>query len=284
MMLDLNAIVSAILIVFAALFVGLMADLYCMARWSSFKKSLYTPLSATRISWFPRDVLAFILFYGLLQALFGFGLWTADRLKLVPHDWLRAISLFWATFAVNGIVIAAVLLYLKRRYQVRAADLGLRCGKEAALIGAGVLGYLAFLPPFLLLVFLSALSCALLGIEPKPHDVIEIFQTEKSPWILGGLILFATLIGPLFEEIFFRGFVYGALKKRWGTRGGLVATALLFAAVHFNAFQFLPIFGLGLLLTFLYESTGSLIPSITLHVLNNSISVVLTFTFLRFLQ
>ena len=79
------------------------------------------------------------------------------------------------------------------------------------------------------------------------------------------------------EEIFFRGFLYTAIKKETNTGQAIFISALLFSFLHAHLVGFLPILILGMFLAYLYEKTGSLVPSITVHVIHNLIMVVFIF-------
>lgn len=89
-------------------------------------------------------------------------------------------------------------------------------------------------------------------------------------------IFFAiAVMAPIGEEIAFRGYLFPALTRWRGPWIGAVITALLFGAAHFLVYPlvFLPalaFFGFGACLLFWF--TGSLLPSISLHALNNAIA------------
>ena len=82
------------------------------------------------------------------------------------------------------------------------------------------------------------------------------------------------VVAPLFEEIFFRGFLYRILRGRMGLWPALVINGSLFGAVHLTSGGPLAvalIAPLGFLLCLVYERSGSLYPCIALHALNNGI-------------
>jgi membrane protease YdiL (CAAX protease family) len=87
------------------------------------------------------------------------------------------------------------------------------------------------------------------------------------------LILLAVVV-PIGEEVFFRGLVYGGLRSRWGVAIGALSSAAFFAAVHTQVVHALPIFALGLLLALAYERTGSLVPAMVAHGINNIVAVL----------
>lgn len=88
------------------------------------------------------------------------------------------------------------------------------------------------------------------------------------------------LVGPVLEEVVFRGFVQGGLQGLHGARIGLVATAVLFGLVHVpdGSYLFIPIAMLGLLLGWLRVRTGGLLAPIVVHVLHNAITVTIVLT------
>ena len=72
-------------------------------------------------------------------------------------------------------------------------------------------------------------------------------------------------MGPLAEEIFFRGFVLSGLAGRWGFLPAAIASSLLFALAHIDPRVMVPIFVIGLFLAWLYHKTGSIWSSFAAH-------------------
>ena len=127
----------------------------------------------------------------------------------------------------------------------------------------------------------------LLKIKPPPQPIVGLFLAEKNMTLILVSSAIAAVFGPVVEEIFFRGVMYNAVKRKLGVFWGIVITSVLFSVLHTHAPQyflagFLPIAILGAVLAYLYEKTGSLIPSITLHVLNNVGSIFMVFLFKYF--
>jgi membrane protease YdiL (CAAX protease family) len=92
------------------------------------------------------------------------------------------------------------------------------------------------------------------------------------------LAVLAVLVGivvPVGEEIFFRGLAFGAMRRRTGRHLAVVLSALFFAVAHLQAIEFLPIVILGIVLAYTYEFTGSLIPGMIAHGVNNLAALVL---------
>lgn len=86
-------------------------------------------------------------------------------------------------------------------------------------------------------------------------------------------VLSICLVGPIAEEVCDRGIIMGALltwtKRPWVA---IVGSALIFGISHMNPIQIFSASIAGILLGWLYYRTGSLLPGIIVHILNNSIS------------
>lgn len=81
---------------------------------------------------------------------------------------------------------------------------------------------------------------------------------------------------PLVEELLFRGAVMNCLHRAgYGVGSMIVWSALIFGVFHLNPAQIPFAFLLGLLLGWLYYRTGSLLPGILCHFINNSLGVIL---------
>lgn len=91
---------------------------------------------------------------------------------------------------------------------------------------------------------------------------------------LGLVILTVVLLPAVCEEAFFRGFVYTGLRYHYGPLTALIGSALIFAAAHFNPWQFPALFALGLFLAGLVHWTHSLYPAIVAHAVNNALNVL----------
>ena len=85
-------------------------------------------------------------------------------------------------------------------------------------------------------------------------------------------LLTVAILGPLSEELLFRGGVQGNLKKSF-----ILYAALIFSVCHLNPAQMPAAFILGLLLGFAYWWTGSLMAPVCIHIFNNSSACVLAF-------
>ncbi|MFH1848058.1 MAG: CPBP family intramembrane glutamic endopeptidase [Candidatus Omnitrophota bacterium] len=138
----------------------------------------------------------------------------------------------------------------------------------------GIAGYLATIPVFILSLALVLWLVMLFKYEPPIQPVLEIFLEEKKTSVILYLGFFVSVAGPIVEELFFRGFLYQAIKKHFGVFNALVASSALFALLHANLTGFLPIMILGMLLAYLFERTGTLVAPVCVHVFHNSIMIL----------
>jgi membrane protease YdiL (CAAX protease family) len=105
-----------------------------------------------------------------------------------------------------------------------------------------------------------------------PNTMEETFiAMSRNPW--GALSI--ALLAPILEELLFRGAIQGYLLSN-GNRPWVAITiaSLIFGVVHMNPAQIPFAFLLGMMFGWLYYRTGSLLPGIVGHILNNSIATL----------
>ncbi|MGG1629521.1 CPBP family intramembrane glutamic endopeptidase [Rossellomorea sp. NRS-1567] len=86
----------------------------------------------------------------------------------------------------------------------------------------------------------------------------------------------AAIISPVYEEIFYRGFLYRWLRTRIGLTGALLLSSLIFTIIHIPTYNVMPVnFFSGILFALAYERTHSIWPSVLIHGLTNGIMVLL---------
>ena len=111
----------------------------------------------------------------------------------------------------------------------------------------------------------TSLATELLHID-LPENYNELFKSLMGH-DLGFLAI--GILAPLAEEMVFRGAILRTLLSAFGI------TALLFAVIHGNLAQGFGAFFLGLLIGWMYYRTGSIVPGVVFHWVNNSIAVIL---------
>lgn len=196
----------------------------------------------------------------------------------------RHLAATVSTLLLDFLALALVGLIIVRRYRLPLTALGVRGQAWLRQVMTGVTGYLMWLPCFVGTVLIVMAVVRWLHIEPKPQAVVTMLLEETRPRLLILLMGLVAVVGPIAEEVVFRGVTYAALRRRFGIGWALWGSAALFAAVHADLMAFAPILVLGLLLGWLYEQSGSLIPSMAVHMLHNSGMLLLALTIRDLLQ
>jgi CAAX protease family protein len=117
---------------------------------------------------------------------------------------------------------------------------------------------------------LFAFFYSLLVGQPKQEDIAESFGTVPIQ------VLLIVIAAPISEEVCFRGMLYGGLRERLPRIGAALLSAGVFGGLHaatgLSAVP--PLIAFGFILALLYERTGSIVPGIVLHAMNNSVALL----------
>jgi membrane protease YdiL (CAAX protease family) len=170
-----------------------------------------------------------------------------------------------------ALIIAAVFFASMWANGLTPASFGLRRVPLGPAAGWTVLAFIAFW-------VLTAIYIKAVG-EPDQQELTRDLRDEESLSALIGYGLLLAFVAPLAEELFFRGFVFGVLREKIGAVWGVLATGVVFGLVHVAGSPIETVgvlIILGSLLCVLYLQTGSLLPCIALHAINNSISFAAT--------
>jgi uncharacterized protein len=111
-------------------------------------------------------------------------------------------------------------------------------------------------------------------VHPHQRDItrdLGFGHGDLGTVVAGVLIVVAA---PISEEIFFRGFIFGGFRRRLSFPVAAVLSAAIFGLFHYTGSgseAVIPQLAfLGLALAWVYEETGSIYPTIALHMLNNA--------------
>lgn len=179
-----------------------------------------------------------------------------------------------ATLLVEGGAAWAVVQVGRARHGMSASELGFWFPGVAE----GVLRPAAWIGGFLLFeaAYLRAAKMWAGGMRPPMLE--GLIGSVKGSGDAAFVVASAAVIVPVLEELLFRGFLYPMLRRYVGTGWALAVTSFLFAVAHIlepeggwrQACLLFPLYSLlGLLLGGLVQRTGSLLPSILAHSLNN---------------
>ncbi len=152
-------------------------------------------------------------------------------------------------------------------------DLHLESINWQILVAVGILA-LASLVPASLLAELS------MRIFPSDPERIAMFQEMLPRSALGILLTVITVVfvGPLGEEIVFRGFLHRLASNFWDPAKATLLASLIFAMVHAEPWLLLGLFGIGIALSLIYTITGSLLACWVFHALHNAVALLMMYT------
>ncbi len=91
----------------------------------------------------------------------------------------------------------------------------------------------------------------------------------------GWAVLTTVVCAPILEEILFRGIMQEAITRRYGALRGIVCAAAIFGIIHVLPQQAVNAFFIGLILGYIYFRSGSLVPVIIIHAMNNALAYVM---------
>ncbi len=176
------------------------------------------------------------------------------------------------TFGNVGLQIATALGFLLVPMVIAAQRGAATLGEILARLGVRRFDRSAFkwmaatVGGYLLFVFLYVA----LIVEPKQEDIAEAFGS------LPVQILLIAIAAPISEEICFRGMLFGGLREKLPRVGAALIASLVFGALHAltGVTAVPPLIAFGFVLCLLYEKTGSIVPGILLHMLNNSVALL----------
>jgi membrane protease YdiL (CAAX protease family) len=175
-----------------------------------------------------------------------------------------------------GFVAAAIYLAALGHRQLHAANFGFR------RIGLGH-GIAAFLVAGIGYFVVTALYASLIGLHGTDKLPSELGVSSSTAALVAAAV-FVCVIAPVCEEFFFRGFVFGALRRmrivvagrELGTWVAAIITGILFGLAHTGSASsqyLIPLGFLGFVLCLVRWRTGSLYPCMALHSVNNSLAL-----------
>lgn len=88
-------------------------------------------------------------------------------------------------------------------------------------------------------------------------------------------IISSGIVGPIIEELLFRGIVYNRLKKYYSINISMILSTIIFSFMHFSIINIIYTLFFGYLLVFVYESTNNIKYSMIIHMCSNIIVILL---------
>jgi membrane protease YdiL (CAAX protease family) len=199
-------------------------------------------------------------------------------------------------FYVSIIVFIAISYFVSENYPASfTADITMEILFALLIIGFSLTNIKSIIklyrfpklkPTVYIMVFLVPICSAFLifyGISYiEQHLLLEEGNSYISTYFylenpLLWSIIFVAILPPIFEELAFRGYLFDQLKKITSEKITIIATAILFALVHFSFLSLLWIFPFGLFLGYLRKKYNTLWLCMIVHFIHNFIVILLDY-------
>ena len=203
------------------------------------------------------------LIMGSIVHQYGMGIFKTDQF----HELLMKGMLQYMTGMVllsNLLTILCFWMFFRFRHKSFVKTIGLSGTSPKNLVlssfcGVGVCFFVDLMTQIL----------------PIPESIMDQFETQHGMlWFgdVGLTFLSVAIIGPVSEEICFRGLCYTRLKAAMRPWAAGLISSVFFGLAHGDPVWFLVGFAAGLFLSWVFETTGSLLCAIVVHVTNNALS------------
>jgi membrane protease YdiL (CAAX protease family) len=228
----------------------------------------------------PSYVLTFALLAGVIAmgvflgiGLFAYAAMTGGRAsamvrfqELMASTWVLLVML-GMTMVMNAAGLGICLYFSRTPLRERLA---LYRGRISAA------GYVVFALGAASISILCGLLISWLAIPSPTLDSITGMVQGASPLQLVLSFVLISVVGPVLEELIFRGYIQTRLVQRHGPLLGILIASLFFGIFHMDVMQGGFAVLLGLFLGTLTHRARSLYPAIVCHVAVNALSTVAT--------
>lgn len=186
-----------------------------------------------------------------------------ERLTKISPKYIFQVGDYLIPLVINILLIVIIRYILRIKYDTFLKKIGLSFyNLKNYLIFGSLIG----------IIESTVIAIPILMIWPEYAE--NFLKTKMALLQVPSLFLAyfssAFIIGPLSEEILFRGLFFSALRKHVNLFWAILISACLFSILHFHfLFSMISSFFSAVLLCFLYEKTRSLMLCITIHAVGN---------------
>jgi hypothetical protein len=170
------------------------------------------------------------------------------------------------------ILLAATFVWVRARHHAGWRELGWTRRDVRGDLGAGVAAGIGGMAASFFFVILINLAGRALGRTFKEPDQVPLAHPGMLTVVILGLAV--TIIAPIAEETFFRGFLYQSVRKWMPFAGAALWSGALFGLAHFYPLLYLPIGALGVILASTFDSRRSILPCVVAHALFNGVNFI----------
>lgn len=208
---------------------------------------------------------AAIVFTFTLVLFAGFGLISADA-----YDYLNSNIVSLVSILAYAMTAVSVFIFYKARKKSVSENTGIKKFKASAI-------------PFALLagISLNYFVTFAMAVIPIPEALQERYDEIYSFLGEGNFIIefiSVAVLAPIIEELVFRGLCYRYARRSFPAFAAALISGAVFGIAHGNLISFVFTTVLGIVLAYAYEISGSIVPSMLIHIGFNAGSYILELT------
>jgi len=228
---------------------------------------------------------------GVLYSIWTGGAFVLTSVVIVglPIGYFASDSFYnWLMTPLGSLALATTIYLVATAIAVLIPFIVRHVSRETALVELGVSKWLNFrmagraVVVWLMYFFTTAVVSAILTAIQIPGLNLEQKQSlgfEQLSGIFAYIAAFVLLVvlAPIFEELLFRGYLFGAIRARNNFWVSAILTSFTFALMHGQFNVGIDVFILSLFLCYLRERTQTIWPGILVHALKNGMAYTLLF-------
>ncbi|WP_125568767.1 CPBP family intramembrane glutamic endopeptidase [Companilactobacillus insicii] len=156
-------------------------------------------------------------------------------------------------------IILMLLLKLAKTWHLKLVSSPFKVRDLWLILGAAVVSEITS-------VSLSYLGLLMHSEQASSNGLIAERMLSNNIWVVIIAIISVDCMGPILEEVVFRGMIYQFISKKFSIVFGYILTAVIFSYLHDGfSFCFISYFIDSLILTFVFQYTGNIYSSIVCH-------------------
>ncbi len=212
--------------------------------------------------------------FGLPDVL-GAGILALWMISMVSRGFDSPQQITFGTIIANSVLYGTLILgifgVIGFQKQSAVAIFSLQPSRFPEAAATGLLWLLVSYP---LILACQAAVQQCFGSADDSQLIVRYFLEHHDLRHRGAVILMAVIVAPVAEEVIFRGYFYGVIRRYGGRIPAILTSSLLFAAIHVHLPSLPGLILLATILCLLYERSGSLWAPITMHAAFNASTIV----------
>jgi len=220
---------------------------------------------------------AFVIFFASMAIAATVGLVLSQALNISTASLSsRIVYIFISSIVLYSFLLAGTFYSVVVRHKSTLSAIGIKLEGMGKSLTWGVgLGVPLFIGALGLAYISQLITGPTTSNSPISRSMNQVATAGVSTGFVFLLVFTLVVLAPVCEEIFFRGYLYPALRNRMDMQPAMILNGILFAAAHFELVGFLPRMLLGYGLCYMYDRNRNLAASMLGHALYNALLIVL---------